>query len=257
MPSPFTTFHRYWQEWEAKLKLPIERNAAKLLFTALGERRRDDGDYELFLQHPICIANAPQKAASHRGGPSHRNTLLIHGGFIVRVGTEAPYLVQGRCSLSLFSVTNGEGGALTLHEIDAMHFDMERTDSPTPFHPTFHVQRDTDNGLGDGAVRQAVAAITHADPARISLERSGGLGTQHLRLPTPQMDVFAVLTAVIADFFCNGGDKDPKIKAQFRAILEWLRHPSNVAYEGFAARALAVRTAGSVGCPAPWYPEFA
>jgi hypothetical protein len=70
------------------------------------------------------------------------------------------------------------------------------------------------------------------------------------------MDLFAVLTAIVADFFCNGADDDPKVRTQFRAVLDWLRHPNNAAHEGFAARALFNRADGKIGCPAPWYPEF-
>ncbi|KRC31533.1 MULTISPECIES: hypothetical protein [unclassified Lysobacter] len=256
MPREFDTFHRYWMDWEAKLKPLIRRHEAQLLFpNRLSETLKDDGSIDLSPAHPICIANAPQKAATGKRGPSHRNTLVIDGGFHLKPGAVAPYLVQGRCSLSVFSTTIRDDGGRNLVEIDAMHFDMEKADKPTAYHPIFHVQRDVDSKLDQAKLKQSVADLARTTPDKIFLERSSGLGTQHLRLPTPQMDLFAVLTAVVADFFCNGADKDIKVKTQFSAVLELLKHPSNAARNGFAARQLMERADQIWPCPGAWYPE--
>lgn len=256
MPREFDTFHRYWMDWEAKLKPLLKRHQAQLLFPPrLNESQKDDGSIYLSPTHPICIANAPQKAATHKRGPSHRNTLVIDGGFHLKVGAAAPYLVQGRCSLSVFSTTIRSDGGRDLEEIDAMHFDMEKADNPTAYHPIFHVQRDVDSGLDEPTLKRVVAELMRTTPDKIFLERSSGLGTQHLRLPTPQMDMFAVLTAVVADFFCNGADKDTKVRTQFGAVLELLKHPSNAARNGFAARQLMARADEIWPCPYAWYPE--
>lgn len=104
-------------------------------------------------------------------------------------------------------------------------------------------------------MKRVLAELVRTTDDKIVLKRSTGLGTQHLRLPTPQMDLFAVLTAVVADFFCNGADKDPKVKTQFGALLELLKHPSNAARNGFAARQLMERSNEIWPCPAAWYPE--
>lgn len=258
MAREFDTFHRYWMDWEARLKPLIRRHEAQLLFpNRLSETTKDDGSIDLSPAHPICIANAPQKAATGKRGPSHRNTLVIDGGFHLRPSVAAPYLVQGRCSLSVFSTTIRDDGGRDLVEIDAMHFDMEKADRPTAYHPIFHVQRDVDSKLDQAKLKQAVANLARTTPDKIFLERSPGLGTQHLRLPTPQMDLFAVLTAVVADFFCNGADKDAKVKTQFGAVLEHLKHPSNAARNGFASRELMQRSNEIWPCPAAWYPESA
>ena len=256
MPREFDTFHRYWMDWESKLRPLIKRNQAQLLFPSrLSEARKEGNGVDLSPTHPICIANAPQKAATGKRGPSHRNTLVIDGGFHLMPGAAAPYLVQGRCSLSIFSTTIREDGVRNLVEIDAMHFDMEKADKPSAYHPIFHVQRDVDSRLDQVKLKQAVADLARTTPDKIFLERSPGLGTQHLRLPTPQMDLFAVLTAVVADFFCNGADNDIKVKKQFSAMLEFLKHPSNAARNGFAGRQLIDRADEIWTCPGAWYPE--
>lgn len=258
MPREFDTFHRYWREWEDKLRPLIKRHQAQLLFPdRLSETLNGDGSIDLSPAYPICIANAPQKAATGKRGPSHRNTLVIDGGFHLKPGAVAPYLVQGRCSLSVFSTTIRDDGGRDLFEIDAMHFDMENADKPTAYHPIFHVQRDVDSRLDQAKLKKAVAELARTTTDKISLQRSHGLGTQHLRLPTPQMDLFAVLTAVVADFFCNSADKDPKVKTQFGAVLELMKHPSNVARNGFASRQLMGRSNEIWTCPAAWYPESA
>lgn len=258
MAREFATFHRYWTEWNDKLKPLIERHEAQLLFPdRLSESLNKDGSIDLSPAHPICIANAPQKAATKKRGSSHRNTLVIDGGFHLKPSAVAPYLVQGRCSLSVFSTTIRIDGGRDLFEIDAMHFDMEKADQPTAYHPIFHVQRDVDSRLDQAKVKAAVADLARTTADKIFLERSPGLGTQHLRLPTPQMDLFAVLTAVVADFFCNSGDKDPKVKTQFGAVLKLMKHPSNIARNGFASRQLMHRSNEIWTCPAAWYPESA
>lgn len=258
MPREFDTFHRYWMDWGAKFKPLIVRQSAQLLFPdRLSETPKGDGSVDLSPAHPICIANAPQKAATDKRGPSHRNTLVIDGGFHLKPGAAAPFLVQGRCSLSIFSTTIRDDGGRDLVEIDAMHFDMEKADKPTAYHPIFHVQRDVDSRLDEAKLKWAVAELARTTPDKISLKRSPGLGTQHLRLPTPQMDLFAVITVVLADFFCNGGDKDTRVRTQFSAVLELLKHPRNAARNGFVARQLMERADDIWPCPRAWYPESA
>lgn len=131
MAREFDAFHRYWMGWEGKLKPLIKRHEARMLFPGhLIETKKDDGSIDLSPVHPICITNAPQKAATGKRGPSHRNTLVIDGGFHLKQGVTAPYLVQGRCSLSVFTTTIRDDSGRDLLEIDAMHFDMERADKP-------------------------------------------------------------------------------------------------------------------------------
>jgi hypothetical protein len=98
----------------------------------------------------------------------------------------------------------------------------------------------------------------HVDRANISFDRPPLAGTPYLRLPTPQMDLFSVMTMVIADFFCNGGDRNPKVRDQFQAILGWLVHENNAAREGVAAGVIRERSqSGGFTSSAHWYPECA
>ena len=257
MRKDFGGFHRYWNEWDSRLTGPIKRASGKLSFPQLQERRRDDGTAEFSLEHPICIYNAPFKASSSVRGAQLRNTIVVEGGFLLRhVEAGQPALINGHCSLTIFGMARLADRRLRLAQLDAMHFDMESHDAQTAYHPMFHVQRDTSNKLDDEAVQKVVGRLAGVDPASIEIDRTGGVGTQHLRLPTPQMDVFAVLTALIADFFSSPSDKE-NAKTQFKAILTHLASTSNLVREGLAAQTLNGRAQGNFTCPAHWYAEYA
>ena len=254
MESRYQPFQRYWRDWATKLSVPIERMASRLRFpTFLDEIGNGQGVFELKPPYPICIYNAPQKGASTKRGSSHRQTIFIDGSFHLNLSDNAPFLEHGKASISFFDTRSAQGGTYELDEVDAVHFDMELSNQPSPYHPIFHAQRDTSNKLTDDMIREAVAMMAKADPKQVNVRRNPQLGTHHLRLPTPQMDLFAVFTMVIADFFCTGGDKDT---TQFESILEHLTHTSNAAREGVAARSLSGLAHGAHTCPAHWYPEY-
>jgi len=254
MAKGYQVFQRYWRDWAGKLSVPIERMASRLRFPEyLNEIRLEGGIVELKPPYPICIYNAPQKGASRKRGSSHKQTIFIDGSFKLNANEKNPFLEQGKASITFFDTKAAVGGGYELMEVDAVHFDMELQSNPFPYHPLFHAQRDTSNQLTDEMIREAMSDMARINPQQIVVSRNSQLGTQHLRLPTPQMDMFAVFTMVVADFFCTGGDKDT---TQFEGILEHLIHPSNAAREGVAAKALNVRSLGAHSCPAHWYPEY-
>jgi hypothetical protein len=254
MTNRYQTFQRYWREWEGKLKGPITQMSSQLRFPEyLEEIGASNGGVELKPPFPVCIFNAPQKGASNKRGISHKQTIFIDGSFQLNVAQESPFLEHGKASVSFFDTMQATDGSFSLKEVDAVHFDMELRGASVPYHPTFHAQRDTSNRLTDEMIREALEKGRRIDPRKVNVERNSQLGTQHLRLPTPQMDLFAVFTMVIADFFCTGGDKDT---TRFEAILEHLTHAGNAAREGVVAKALNERARGAYTCPAHWYPEY-
>ena len=261
MASDFQLFHRFWASWGAKLEIPVKRNRARLVYpSTLVESKRSDGAVELKPASPLCILNAPQKGSSTRRGASHRQAIVIDGTFVMRHDANPPFLVEGSCCIAIFDTEEVPGTSLVLREIEAMHFDMEKEQNHTPFHPGFHVQRGSSNRLLDEVIKPPIALGSHMPVEKIRIDRATELGTPYLRLPTPQMDLFSVMTMVIADFFCSSNPKDPKttakVTAEFKALLALLFDGNNAAREGFLAR--RIRTDGeqrkfmSIG---GWYAE--
>lgn len=255
--STNSLFQKYWREWETKLKGPVGRKASKLHFPlTLVEQKQGDGSVQFAPTEPVCFFNAPQKGSSHKRGKSHRMIIFIDGCFRLKADTqEIPALISGKCSISFFNYDIENSGDLCLDEIDAFHFDMESQGSPKPFHPIFHVQRDISNTLTDDIIREVIVKIERSTKAIKLINRMRPC-SQHLRLPTPQMDMFSVFTMVIADFFCSGGDKDSKTRRQFDSILKHLVDTNNRARDGVAANVLHRRAGGGCLCPAHWYPEY-
>jgi hypothetical protein len=106
------------------------------------------------------------------------------------------------------------------------------------------------------------------------------LGTPYLRLPTPQLDLFSVMTIVAADFFCNAGDANrdrdidrnarhrrgrngaarhdrTNVVERFASLLDLLRKPENIARAGTASVALFARMkTDDYISTGHWYPEW-
>lgn len=251
----FGNFHRYWTDWEAKLKVPIEKAGAELVFPALNEVGQENGLVKFAPLKPICIYKAPQKSASSKR-VGHQQIIIITGDFTLQKVNQPPYLVNASCSISFFDMEIDENGCHKLEERDAMHFDIESDDPPRAFHPVFHVQRDRSNTLSEDDIRELVAEASRSKKGMIEVDRGGMRGIQHLRVPTPQIDIFSVLTMVIADFFCKDGNSDVRVKQNFVNVLKQLSHVNNFARHGIIAENLKARSAATYFSPEFWYPEF-
>jgi hypothetical protein len=271
---------RYWQEWQPKLEPLVKAKGAKLHFpTALRQVGRTDTTVTLRPDQPICISNAPEKASSRRAG---KQVIFIDGSFEILLNDARPHLVRPTCNITIFKSTEVAAESLNLELVDALHFDVEVPPGDADckrFHPIFHAQRG--ESLTDERCKQVLGEVFHLEPHQIRIDEKNKavLGTAYLRLPTPQLDLFSVLTMVAADYFCNAGDAErdrgldgiqatrgaaagaarhdrTNVVELFVAVLKLLRGPENVAREGNSSRALLTRLAGadhlSMG---HWYPE--
>lgn len=225
------------------LSILAKRAGARLYFPSLAEKQGEGEDVlRLEPSEPVCIFDAPQKGSSRKRGLSHRQVIIVGGSFTFAMnGPAPPRMTKGECNVSIFDYEEVPGKSCKLTEIDAMHFDMEDVDAHTAFHPTFHVQRGRSNTLSDGMIKSLVQKAARIDQEAIEVWREGSLGTPYIRIPTPQMDMLSALAVVAADFFCNGGDRDPKAKTLFQALLRLLVHQDNAAREGMSAEALRLR----------------
>ncbi|HEX7643032.1 MAG TPA: hypothetical protein VF472_12570, partial [Burkholderiaceae bacterium] len=186
----------------------------------------------------------PTKASSTRDKLT-KLAIFISGSFEVSTAEDQPCMDRANCNVTFYTCRpDGEEG-FVLAFFDAMHFDFEFANKQTAFHPIFHVQRGVSNNVGDETVRGLFNEHLHVDRDKVRFEdvQGAGLGTPYLRLPTPQLDMFSVMTLIMADFFCNGGkvDEDAKLVPQFRAILDYLRHEHNIIREGHGSKTLKAR----------------
>ena len=264
MPNAYGTFSVLWQEWERKLTPLVNGRDARLIFPPLdGPRTLDDGKVIFEVGSPILIANAPQKSASTRGG---RHAIFIMGAFVFdRVDASVrPKLVHASASVTIYNVIRRMTDAATAELFEAVHFDMENAESQTAFHPIFHAQRGADNRLAPDVLRPALARALRLRDECVEIKQSTVPGTPYLRLPTPQLDLFSVLTMLIADFFCHmpqGGGTSPSVNPNtltaFKAVLELLKDGRNIARDGVCTEALDERrkSTGDFASSAHWYAE--
>lgn len=273
---------RYWQQWGDKLEPLVKGKGARLDFPAKLRRLGGTEKSDVFAPtRPICITNAPNKAST-KFRNSHRLAIFINGDLEISKDPDDP-CINHRCNITIFKYTEMPGVSVHLEMLDAMHFDVDATDKKTGkrthFHPIFHVQRGL--SLDDETCRDTLADILHMSPDAITVDQSNkaALGTPYLRIPTPQLDMFSVLTLVAADYFCNPGDaiRDEKhdeaaangdhkakyahrsnAKALFVELLNLLRNSSNIAREGVSSVELRDRlTSAGLLSTACWYPESA
>jgi hypothetical protein len=250
---------RYWQDWEPKLtSLMRDRGGARLSFPAtLVEKRRGDSTVTLAPSFPICIHNAPQKASSKKRGTSHKLTILINGSFELTHTEDHPCLKTASCNVTFLRCEQLTGDSLRLDLIDALHFDIEPEGKS--FHPIFHAQRG--RSLDDETCRQALSDVTHISVDKIQFAEPNPaiFGTPYLRLPTPQLDVFSVITMIVADYFCNSGDiqRGSNVKDLFADLLKFLTNSRNIVREGPTSQTLKARVHTEPHISAAhWYPEW-
>lgn len=255
---------RVWGEWQVKLQEIAKRKSARVEIPHLaGPRDLGDGTFSFDLDQPIVIARAPQKSASSKGP---RHAIFVHGAFLFDNSGESPDLVNASASVTFYNVRPPKvfGQPLQAELLDAIHFDMEDASSQKAYHPIFHAQRGADARLDEREVRAALAtAYNISDEGLVEIKQLPVPGTPYLRLPTPQLDLFAVLTMLMADFFFHlpGGRgearrEDPKAFVQFRALLDLLKDSRNIARQGVSSSILSGRhDAEGFISPAHWYVE--
>lgn len=251
---------RYWQEWGTKLTPLIRDKAgARLVFPdSLIEKKRDDIIVTMGPSAPICIYNAPEKASSSRRGASHKLTILIDGSFDLLHEEDHPCMKSARCNITFLRCEQLGRDSIKLELVDALHFDIEPDGKA--FHPIFHAQRGA--SLDEATCRQTLSNVTHIGIEHIEIATPNHVvfGTPYLRLPTPQLDVFAVMTMVMADYFCNAGDikRGSNIQDLFADLLKLLTNSKNIVREGPSSQVLKTRLHGEQHMSAAhWYPEWA
>ena len=261
MTASFSPLQRYWQMWEPKLKTILRSSSnARLEFPhkLKLDPTPDAGGFAVVRPaSPICIYDAPQKASSKKRGDSHRLIIVMNGSFKLIAEPKHPCLMGATCSITFLNKEHESDDALRVKLVDALHFDVDSK----PFHPIFHAQR----GIGTSVeeCRQLLGKFWHGDSNKIEIDLTSEnhvLSNPYLRLPTPQLDLFAVFTMVAADYFCNGGEiaNDSGVIDRFRSILNLLADEKNIVREGRAAKCLNDRfTAAKNICAAHWYPEVA
>lgn len=259
----YGNFHVLWQQWPEKLRPLVVARGARLEFPSLsGPHDVGDGKVEFRTSEPILIANAPQKSASNKSG---RHAIFILGTFVFGQAddTERPKLVHATASVTIYNVTH-ETDAAIAQLFEAVHFDMEDAQNPTAFHPIFHAQRGADNRLSEAQVRRLLKRALRLGRGVVNIADSQVPGTPYLRLPTPQLDLFSVLTMLIADFLCHtpqGRRTQQLINSNthtlFKAVLKLLQAEENIARDGACTEVLDIRRAqaGNYASSAHWYAE--
>jgi hypothetical protein len=280
MVSPHSA-QRYWSQWEAKLKPLVRAKGAKLVFPLRLSEEVDErsGTLTLVPPHPVLIHGAPDKASSTKDG---RQLLLIDGAFELSTKQAAGQLLKPACSVTIYRAVEIPGESLRADLVDAIHFDMEVPFGDVnckQFHPIFHAQR------GQSLTRERFVRVL-ADAYHLGcdqIEINDGrdvLGAGYLRLPTPQLDLFSVMTMVAADFFCNAGDAQrdgdldrhvadrrmsverasvdrTNVRELFIDLLAFLSDEKNFARIGRSSSALYERIAKAEHLSAGhWYPEW-
>ncbi len=256
--------HHLWQRWNTPLKTIVKSRNAQLQFPNLQEKVNSrNGDHLVYhLSHPLCILNAPQKASS-RHKYMH---ILVDGHFHFNESAAHPCLTHAGANVTILRPQELDNGGLKLILVDALHFDVESPQNGIRkgFHPFFHVQRGTSHS--DDVIKKVFADAEGWEIEQIEVDQSAkdSIGHPYLRIPTPQLDLFAVLTMVVADCFCNpgvvpalGSGGDTNAEALFSSLLNLLTETTNIVREGDTSRELRARVqAGQFMSAAHWYPEW-
>ncbi len=268
---------RYWHSWQSKLDTLVRTRKSKLRFPNMreiaGTRNPACPDVITYgLEEPMLILDAPQKGSSKR--ETKRLHIMLDGGFTFKESAGHPCLLSAKCNLMMFHPTvNDESNKLDLELVDALHFDVETPAGDAAskgFHPFFHVQRGISNKHDDLYVRQIFAKHTdrEAGEVEVNWDAKDRIGHPTLRIPTPQLDLFSVITMIVADCFCNpaeagasaartGGSGTPA-EVLFVDLLKLLTESGNIVRESLTSQSLTERiTSAKLMSAGHWYPEYA
>lgn len=260
----YGSFAKFWQEWEGKLTPMIQKRQGKLHFAKLYGPSTEGGRATFELKEPIVITQVPQKSASSK---KKHHAIFILGKFVFDRVNDAtpPVLINASASITIYNVARTNDNEISAEMFEAVHFDMEDASAQKPFHPIFHAQRGSDNRLNPEALTPALARGWRIRNEGVTIEDVQVPGTPYLRLPTPQLDLFSVLTMLIADFFCHIPDpkqkkppENPNVLAEFKSLLTLLADKRNLASEGACSAAVAARKGGGAfPSSGYWYAESA
>jgi hypothetical protein len=248
---------RYLLKWQAELETIVKGKGARIDFpTAFTSKPEDDKSITVRLAHPVCIHDAPQKGSSNKHGSSHQLTIAVDGGFRLKGSETHPCMIKANASVAFLEYAELKADSCSLRVIDCAHFDVEEPDRA--FHPVFHVQRGS-GGIDMQEFRQRISLYRHIPVEKIEIDESiiREAGTPYLRVPSPQLDLFAVIAMIVADYFCGSEDDKSDKKTSYAKILSLLANESNVVRECSASQRLRDRVNKTPFLStAYWYPEW-
>jgi len=246
------SFNSFYQRWQPKIDVIVKGRSARLHWPAL-TRSDKDGTTTYATVDPLLIWNAPTKGSSGSGRQT-KQAIFVGASFDFSNIDGKDILVKGACHLAIYRVSPKEDG----HEaelFDQIHFDMETGTPETKFHPIFHIQRGSENTSDSPKYHRLLAGAARVAQEKILIKNDTPIASPYLRLPSPQMDFFSVMTMIMADFFCNSRQYSSS-EPSFKALLKLLREDANIARQSQPATILRQRQqAATFDSLAHWYAE--
>lgn len=245
-------FNNFYQRWEPKVDVLVKGRGARLSWPKLSCVINDDIT-TFTTSEPLLIWNAPTKASSG-SGRLRKQAIFVGASFDFSSLDGVDVLIRGACHLAIYRISQ-EDGEFEAELFDQIHFDMEKGDGQTDFHPIFHIQRGSENTKDSPKYLRMLAEAARTKPDRIKIKNDTPVASPYLRLPSPQMDFFAVITMIMADFFCNKKQYASSVES-FKALLKLLEEDANIARQGRSAGILRKRQqAATCDSLAHWYAE--
>jgi len=248
------SFNSFYQQWQPKIDVIVRGRSARLLWPNLTSTV-NNVTTTYATDGPLLIWNAPTKGSSGSGRQT-RQAIFVGASFVFSNIGGVDVLIKGACHLAIYRVSPKDGGYEAVL-FDQIHLDMEKGSAQTQFHPIFHVQRGSENTLDSPRYHRLLAEAARLTLEKIVIKNDTPVASPYLRLPSPQMDFFAVMTMIMADFFCNP-EQYSRSEASFKALLKLLKEDANIARQGQSAAILRQRQqAATFDSLAHWYAESA
>lgn len=248
------SFNNFYQSWKPKIDAIVKGRGARLNWPDL-KCAISNGTTTYATVDPLLIWNAPTKGSS-RPGRSTKQAIFVGASFDFSNIGGTDVLTKGKCHLAIYRISQ-KGDTFKATLFDQIHFDMENGRGQTEFHPIFHVQRGSENIEDSPKYHRMLAEAARTTPEKVIIDNAAPAASPYLRLPSPQMDFFAVMTMIMADFFCNRKQYSSS-EASFKALLKLLKEDANIARQGESAAILRQRQlTATFDSLAHWYAESA
>lgn len=248
------SFNNFYQRWKPKIDVIVKGRGARLNWPDL-KRTVNNGTTTYATVDPLLIWNAPTKGSSGPGRLT-KQAIFVGASFDFSNIGGVDVLTKGKCHLAIYRISQKDD-AFEAKLFDQIHFDMENGRGQTEFHPIFHIQRGSENIEDSPKYHQMLAEAARTTLEKIAIDNATPAASPYLRLPSPQMDFFAVMTMIMADFFCNHKQYSSS-EASFKALLKLLKEDANIARQGESAAILRQRQQeATFDSLAHWYAESA
>lgn len=189
----------------------------------------------------IVLENLPPRATNGPVNLSERVNIFVNGYLVFN---ETTGVLEEYCTKVMYFCKSDPDRPMVLKPVDGFRCEMDITNEPS--HPLFHMQRHNAVAQPDIQPEQRLNKYRLEDPL------DGLFASQHIRIPTAQLDLLSIFVPLVADHFIVKGMPQNKLDL-YKKFVKKTRELAPRVQEKFAPILTMVQE-DKVAHASHWYP---